>query len=164
LKFSGQIYDKTWNFLGRFMTKLEILWADLRQNFKFSGQIYDKTWNFLGRFMTKLEIFWADLRQNLKFSGQIYDKTWNFLSRFMTKLEIFWADLQKKPLKYQSSWKYVKREPSCSVRTKKTKLKVAFRNFANKPKKHQDALHSLTHRVTSTETIAAPTEKRSCVV
>ena len=39
-----------------------------------------------------------------------------------------------KTLKYQISWKSVRREPSCSIRTDMIKLIVAFRKFADAPK------------------------------
>ena len=38
---------------------------------------------------------------------------------------------------------------------------LAFRNFANKTKKHKDVMHSVTYQVTSTEPMATFTEKRS---
>jgi hypothetical protein len=60
----------------------------------------------------------------------------------LNETRIFWTDFQKKKLKYQISPEAVQWEPSFSIRTNgrtdMTKLIVAFRNFANAPKK-QDA-------------------------
>ena len=58
------------------------------------------------------------------------------------KLEFSWQIFQKK-VRYQVSSKYVQSEPSCSTwtdrqtdrQTDMTELIVAFRNFANAPKK-----------------------------
>ena len=56
----------------------------------------------------------------------------------------------QKILKYQISWKSVQSEPSCSMRTDgqtdMTKLTVAFRNFANWPKKCPLSKFMLWHR------------------
>jgi hypothetical protein len=67
--------------------------------------------------------------------------------RFACKEHIFLVRLWKnfnfsstnfrKILKYQISWKFVQWEPNCSMRTNTTMLIVAFRNFANAPKKCQ---------------------------
>jgi len=56
----------------------------------------------------------------------------------LNKIE-FSGQIFEKLFKYQIAWKSVPREPSCFMRTDgqtgMTKLIVAFRNFANKPKK-----------------------------
>jgi hypothetical protein len=49
-----------------------------------------------------------------------------------------YTDFLKKILKYHISWKYVQWEQSCTLRAggrADMKLLVAFRNFANEPKK-----------------------------
>jgi hypothetical protein len=71
----------------------------------------------------------------------------NFLDRFSNKL------------KYQTSWKSVQLEPSCSVWTDgltegqwdTTQLTVAFRNFANGPK-HFTIIRSVVHTNVRTTT------------
>jgi len=56
-----------------------------------------------------------------------------FLSDFNENW-IFWTDLPK-IRKYQISWKSFQWESSCSMQTDMTKLTVAFRSFADAPKK-----------------------------
>jgi hypothetical protein len=54
---------------------------------------------------------------------------------------VFYKQIFRKILKYKLSWKTVQREASCSIRTDRradiTKLIVAVRNFANKPKNYE---------------------------
>jgi len=85
-----------------------------------------------------------------------YDKKKS--SGLQVKYSLFWSDLMKlefslqvfrKILKYRISWKSAQWEPSCSMqadgrteeRTDVTQLIVAFRNFANAPKK----CHAMRH-------------------
>jgi hypothetical protein len=56
-----------------------------------------------------------------------------FLSDF-NETRIFVKDFRK-ILKYQISCKALQWEPSCSIRTRMTRLTVAFRNFVKAPKK-----------------------------
>jgi hypothetical protein len=56
-------------------------------------------------------------------------------------------------LKYKISWKSVQWEPSCSMRTDVTKLKVAFRNFANSPKNTQNATQYIPTRSSAVQII-----------
>ena len=56
-----------------------------------------------------------------------------FLSDF-NETRIFVKDFRK-ILKYQISCKALQWEPSCSIRTRMTRLTVAFRNFVKAPQK-----------------------------
>jgi hypothetical protein len=71
----------------------------------------------------------------------LYVKYPQFLSDF-NETSIFSTDIRKTP-KFEISRKSVQREPSCSIQTDEqtdrltdiTNVIVAFRNFANSPKK-----------------------------
>ena len=67
------------------------------------------------RYMTK-NVEWFHVKYSLFLSD--FNENWIFSMVF------------RKIFKYRISWKSVQWEPSCSVRTDMTQLKVAFRNFA----------------------------------
>ena len=85
------------------------------------------------------------------------------LSEF-NKTWIFSTD-SAKILKYQISWKSVKWEPSCSMRTDGTdmKLRAAFRKFANAPRNDGEVEIVVTRwLITQVRELSNRVQRRSC--
>ena len=97
-------------------------------------------------------ILWKTERDTIKMSVGLHVKYPLLLSDF-NETWISHTDFRK-ILKYQISWKSVKWEPSCSMRTDRqtemTKLIVAFRNLANAPKKNTHCASQKTQCVSIT--------------
>ena len=110
---------------------------NVKYGFWFSLQSLSETFLIINRIIQ---------RDTIKMYFGLYVKCPLFASDF-NETWIFWTDFRKMP-KYQMSWKYVHWEPSFILRRtdrqtdrqsdgrrNMTKLTVAFRSFANGPKK-----------------------------